>query len=382
LNFWNRKPRFCVYGEVTFLPAGTGGEQMRRAINICFILLVVTCISARAQNKSILGTITVIQSPVNEIEVKPDTGPAVSVKMTPATIVQRIAPGQTDLKNAETIKVSDVQKGDRVLVTLAANASDVLRILVMSASDIAKRDQADQQDWTRRGISGIVAAKNGNQIIFKVRTPQGEAQQVVSVSDKTVFKRYSADSVKFADAKPSKFEEVNVGDQLRARGNKSEDGMKVDAEEVVFGTFLTKAGSVVSVDVPGQQVTVKELGSGKQFTIKITADSRIKQMPNSPPSDARGGPPAPSGPRGNAAPPNLAQMVENLPAGKFDDIKPGSSIVVSSTQGTPDQVTAILLVTNADLLIRMATPPGSRGGVLTFGSGGGSGGGLGVLTIP
>jgi hypothetical protein len=37
-------------------------------------------------------------------------------------------------------------------------------------------------------------------------------------------------------------------------------------------------------------------------------------------------------------------------------------------------------VTNADLLIQLATPPGSRGGVLTFGSGGG-GAGLGVLGI-
>jgi hypothetical protein len=74
-------------------------------------------------------------------------------------------------------------------------------------------------------------------------------------------------------------------------------------------------------------------------------------------------------------------MVEALPAGKLDDVKPGSSVVVSSTQGSQsDQVTAILLVTNADLLIRMATPPGSRGGVLTFGSGGG-GAGLGVLNI-
>src|SRR5215469_5231494 len=173
---------------------------MRKVLYIVFNLLFVGSLLVAAQttgNKSILGTVTAIQPPATEIEVKPDNGTPVSVKLTSTTTVQRIAPGQTDLKKAEAINISEVQKGDRVLVTLAANASDVLRFLVMSATDIAKRDQADQQDWIRRGISGIVAAKNGNQIIFKTRTPQGEVQQVVAVTDKTVFKRYSADSVKF-----------------------------------------------------------------------------------------------------------------------------------------------------------------------------------------
>ena len=60
----------------------------------------------------------------------------------------------------------------------------------------------------------------------------------------------------------------------------------------------------------------------------------------------------------------------------------GTSVVVSSTQGArADEMTAILLVTNADLLIRLATPPGQRGGVVTFGAGVG-GGGFGVLNIP
>src|SRR5215471_6430896 len=259
----------------------------------------------------------------------------------------------------------------------------------MAAIDIAKRDDVDRQDWAKRGISGIVAAKNGNQILLqKQRTPSGDIQPVVTVSDKTKFRRYSPDSVKFADAILSNVDDVNIGDQIRARGTRSADGLKVDAEEVVFGTFLTKAGSVVSIDLPSRQVTVKELGTGKNFVIKLTADSNIKQMPAMAAgprgaAPAGGGPP-PAGavpPGGRGGPPNLSQIVENLPVGKLDDIKPGSAVVVSSTKGAQaDQVTAILLVTNADLLIQMATPPGSRGGVLTFGSGGG-GAGPGVLNI-
>src|SRR5437868_270094 len=116
---------------------------MRYVRAICFIVLLVIPLIGAAQAtlpRSILGTINVIQSPATEFEVKPDNGSAVSVKVTSATVVQRVAPGETDLKKATTIPISEVAKGDRVLVTLTPNTSDVLRILVMSAMDIAKRD--------------------------------------------------------------------------------------------------------------------------------------------------------------------------------------------------------------------------------------------------
>jgi hypothetical protein len=292
------------------------------------------------------------------------------VKLLPNTIVQRIAPGETSLANAATVTAQEIAVGDRVLVTLASNGADVLRVVIIAAVDIAKRDEADRQDWNRRGISGIVSANNGNQLLLKLRTPRGDVQQTIAVSEKTKFRRYSADSVKFADAKASNFEEVSAGDQIRARGEKSADGLRVEAEEVVFGTFVSRAGSVTSVDAGAKTIVVKELGAnGKPFTIKIIADSSIKQMPEA--ADGRGAPPAGA---------NVAQIVERLPAGKFEDIKTGTSVVVSGTKGSEaDKVTAILLVTNADLLIRMATTPSGRGGTLVFGSS--DGGGLSVLGI-
>jgi hypothetical protein len=49
-------------------------------------------------------------------------------------------------------------------------------------------------------------------------------------------------------------------------------------------------------------------------------------------------------------------MVDTLTPGTFDDIKPGETIVVSSTKGVQnDHVTAIMLLTDADMLIRMAS---------------------------
>src|SRR6185503_18153417 len=102
-----------------------------------------------------------------------------------------------------------------------------------------------------------------------------------------------------SDARVSNLEEISVGDQIRARGEKAPDGLRVEAEEVVFGTFLTRAGSVVSLDAAAKEVVVKELGNGKQFTIKLTPDSSLKLMPaaaenrGAPPAGAPGGPAAP-----------------------------------------------------------------------------------------
>jgi hypothetical protein len=339
---------------------------------VAIVLMQVAAFSQTAATKSVTGTVTLFNKETKSLEVKPENGTPVPIKLLPNTIVQRIAPGATTLANAATIAASDIAVGDRVLVTLAANGTDVLRVIVMAASDIAKRDEADRQDWIKRGISGVVSAKNGDQVLLKIRTPRGDVQQTIAVSAKTIFRRYAPDSVKFADAKLSKLDEVSAGDQIRARGEKSPDGMRVEAEEVIFGTFLTKAGSVTGVDASMREVTIKELGSNKTFIIKVTADSSIKQLPVA--ADGRG--PAPAGGPGA----NVSQIVETLPVGKFEDIKPGTSIVVSGAKGSDaDRLTAILLVANADLLIRMASTPSGRGGTLVFGAG--DGGGLSVLGL-
>jgi hypothetical protein len=340
---------------------------MRIGNKAVMTLLSLVCATAIAQTpatKSVLGTVSSFNKDAKTLDVRPDNGAPVPVKLLGNTLVQRIAPGQTSLANATAIEVSDIATGDRVLVTVASNGTDALRVVVISAADIAKRDDADREDWNKRGISGIVAGKTANQILLqKMKTPAGDVQPVITVSDKTKILRYSPDSVRFADAKISKLDEISAGDQIRARGMKSA-ATAVDAEEVIFGTFLTKAGSVTAIDAAAKEVTVKELGSGKTIFVKLTPDSTIKQMPAAP-GDGRGQGPAAG---------NLSQVIDRLPAGKIDDIKPGTSIVVSSTKGSEsDRLTAIVIVANADQLIRMAGTPSGRGGTLVFGSGDGAG---------
>ena len=69
-----------------------------------------------AQNaaKQVIGAITAINGSM--ITLKPDTGADVSVTVQGAVRVLRVAPGQTDLKTATPIQLSDLQVGDRILV--------------------------------------------------------------------------------------------------------------------------------------------------------------------------------------------------------------------------------------------------------------------------
>ena len=331
--------------------------------------------------KSFVGTVTAFK-PGLVVEVKPDNDPPVDVKLTPTTIAQRIAPGEKTLQNAVTTTVTELATGDRVLVTLEPDSADARRIVIMSAADISKRDEADRQDWNTRGFSGIVATRDGNTITLRVRSLQGETRQTVTVSDRTKLRRYAPDSVRFADAKPSKLEEISVGDQLRARGDKSPDGAAMTADEVIFGTFLATAGSVVSVDAAAKEITIKEIGTGKPLVIKLTPDSRIKQMPGfagmGGGAGGRGGPPPGGFPGGGppaGMPPGgaltVAQMVETMPSGTVEDVKAGQTVVVSSTKGaTSGRVTAIVLVANAELLVQMASGPSGAGAAAANGQNG------------
>jgi hypothetical protein len=377
-----------------------------------FVFTILMAGIALAQTPSpsrFVGTVTAIKIETAEIVVKPDNAAAVSAKLTSDTVVERVEPGAKDLKGAQAMQASDISVGDRVLVVLMPDAPVLRRIVDMSALDINKKNEADRLDWNKRGVSGVVAAKNGDEITLKMRSLQGEIRATVTVTDKTKYKRYTPDSVKFVDAKASKLDEINVGDQLRTRGQKSEDGLKVTAEDVVFGTFVTKAGTVTTVNPESKEIHVNEIGTNKPLLIKLTADSQLKKMPNfggapggpggaapggaqmarpaGAPSPTPGGA-APAGMRpGGGAPPDLAQMIERMPPTKLEDLKPGDMVVVSSTKGAKsDEITAITLLANADMLIRMATvvaPGGARPGAGASGpSLGGLSTGLDSLNLP
>ncbi len=342
--------------------------------------------SAAANRAQLSGTVTSVDADARKLSLKSDKGDNVTVTTGDRTLILRIPPGETDPKKGSKIALATLSPGDRAVVigptpedpkTWAATA-----VLVMSKSDVAGLQQKEQEDWKKRGTTGTVTAIDP--AAKSVTIKSGPRTYNVQPSEKTTYNRYSLDSARFSDAKPSSFPEIKAGDQLRVLGNKSDDGAVIQAEKIVFGLFRQIAATVTAINPETGELTVKDLASKKPLTIKIDADSTMRKLPPqaalmlarryapgaqqaaaqqgegagaAPPGAGRGGMGGGRGGRGGG---DLGQMLDNLPAMQISELKPGDAIMVSTTQGTdPGRVTAIMLLAGVEPLIT-ASPTATR----------------------
>lgn len=327
-----------------------------------------------------VGTIKAIDA--QTVTVKTDAGPEVKIVIQASTRLRQQPPGQTDLKNAVPIELKDVQVGDRILA--AGKPGDdgqsimATTAVVMKAADLAQKQQHDREDWQKRGVGGIVTAMDasGGTITISVTPTYNIA---VKTSPKTQFLRYAPDSVKFSDAKAGAFDQIKNGDQLRARGDKSEDGKQVTAEEIVSGSFRNIAGTVTAVDAANNTISVMDLITKKPVQIKVTSDSQMRKLT---PMMAQGlamllkgrpegTPPAPasSGPPGGrpGGPPDLQRMLGRVPAVTLAELQKGDALMIVSTQSEgASPVSAITLLAGVEPVL---TASSSASGAATLLSG-------------
>jgi hypothetical protein len=200
-----------------------------------------------------VGTLNALSG--NVVTLTTDTGSTVNVVIIQdSTRMLRTAPGQKDLKDATPIQVQELQVGDRILARgLASDESKSVvasSIIVMKESDVTAKQEHDREDWQKRGVGGLVSKVDASNGTITLSAPAlGETKPVtIRISKNTTVRRYSPDSVKFDDAKPGTLDQINAGDQLRARGARSADGSELAAEEVVSGSFRNIAGMVASTD--------------------------------------------------------------------------------------------------------------------------------------
>ena len=238
-----------------------------------------------AQNaaKQVIGAIQAING--STITLKPDTGANVNVTVQGAVRVLRVAPGQTDLKTATPIQLSDLQVGDRILVRGTPSADgqslSATAIVAMKRSDVEAKQQQEREDWQKRGIGGLVSAvdPSAGTITISVTAAGGTRTISVHTAQATIFRRYAPDSVEFDDAKPSSLAEIKAGDQLRARGARNADGTEFTAEEIVSGAFRNIAGTISNVDAATNALTVMDLATKKPVVVKISAQSQLLKLP-------------------------------------------------------------------------------------------------------
>ncbi len=348
--------------------------------------------------KSVIGEVTSVDASAKQIKVKTDDGALYTINLGDATSYLRIPPGEKDLKKASKIAFTDVEVGDRVLargpLTDETKSVAARTVVVMTKADLAQKHERDRQEWQKRGIAGTVTAVNPDTKEITINTHARDAKPVVIDLSSAGFRRYAPDSVRFSDAKPSTFAGLQVGDTIRALGDKNEDGARFKAEELVSGSFETIAATVVSVNAASGGLVVMDLKTKKPVTIQTNQNTMLRKLdermaaglarrmhPDAaaaggapganaaanaggsnaaarPPQGAPGGPGAAFAGGGGPRPGggfDLQQMLERSPQLNLADLKKGDALIISSSKAADGSaMTAFSLVAGVEPFLAAA----------------------------
>ncbi|HME36099.1 MAG TPA: DUF5666 domain-containing protein [Candidatus Sulfotelmatobacter sp.] len=370
-----------------------------------------------------IGAIKAING--NVITLAPDSGAEIAVSVQPNARLLRLG-SDKDLKNATPVQLSDLQVGDTIRARGQAapdgKSIAALEIIVITRSAVQAVSDQMRQDWQKRGVGGPVSAVDpaAGTVTISISSLGGKKTMVVRASKNTAIHRYAPDSAKPEDAKPSTLQDIHVGDQLRARGDRSADGGELAAEEIFSGNFPTVSGLIKSVDASAGTISVQDVVSKKTVQLKITADSQLHQIPaemaqrfatrlkgsmppgtpgaaasssansappagaNAPPGAASGGWSQGSGATGGGGNPGGARpgggfdfqrLLDQTPAVALADLHKGDAIAVLSTEGTPSGGSTVIKLFSGVEPILQAAPNGSQAMMLAPWSLGGAPGG-------
>jgi hypothetical protein len=318
----------------------------------------------------------------------------------------RVPPENPTLKAAVASTFAEIGVGDKLLVTgILSEDKKTLpakSVYLITKSDLANKQTKEQEDWRTRGIAGKVVSYNPvtKIITVSVRGLAGEKMVAVAPKDKVEFYRYAPDSVKFSEAKKGAITDIEVGDSIRALGDKNADGSEIKAEKIVTGAFKTIGGTITAINAEKNEVTISDFQTKKEVTVVVTDASILKQFPAEmanrmammqgggqggfrPPTQGGGQttPPQPN-PQQTPQTPNgqgggfraggggggIDDMIDRFPAVKVADLKVGEMIAVSSTKSAdPTRVKAIKLLSGVEPFVKlaqaqMASGGGNRGG--------------------
>jgi len=220
---------------------------------------------------------------------------------------------------------------------------------------------------------------------------------------------------------------VQVGDQLRVRGNKSDDGLTIQADEIVSGSFKNLSGTIATLNASSGSLTMKDLATKKMVTVAVTPNSDLRKLPPematrfaararggasgaqaaagggqqgaaaagqqrtaqgaTPAGDGavmsgegRGsggqGAPGGSGSAGGArAGGDLSQMLSRLPTETVSDLKVGEAVMVVASEASPGSstLTAVTMLSGVEPILA-ASPTGAPAMTLSpWNMGGGAG---------
>jgi hypothetical protein len=342
----------------------------------------------------VVGTVQSISG--KSLTVISDSGSPCKVLVEDATKFLQIEPGKIDLKQATPFTFVDLQQGDRVLVrgVLADDGKTIhaASLIAVKKAALAEKQAKDRAEW-QRGVGGLVKSVDPRASTISVTTNVLAAKKevVVHFTKDTIFRRYASDSTRFDAAKLAPLADIQAGDQLRARGTRSEGTADFNASEVVSGSFRNIAGTVISSDATNNILLVQDIASKTAITLKINSESQMRKLPpqfaeglaarlrnqsagvgqsqtpaaqqpvEAPQQAATAG--VAQGQRGAGG--DFQQMIARMPAANLSDLQKGEAVMVVTTQGNgTDPLTVITLLGGVEPILR-SSPKGSQDMILS-----------------
>jgi Cu/Ag efflux protein CusF len=345
------------------------------------LLLVLCCTSsllaqgnpsAPASGQAVrpIGVILALDLAAKRVTIKTDAGSELTIAFEEATRFLRVAPGAKDLENAATISVSELTVGDRILARGRSGGDPgsfaATSIIVMSQGDLARKHAAERAEWEKRGVGGVITALNpaSREITINLSTTAGAKPMVIAFAPGAVLRRYAPNSVKFSDARPSRFEELKAGDQIKALGTANEDRSRFTAEALVAGSFRAIAATVVSLDAAQNTILLTDLATNKRLQAQVTSDSTVRRLSAEVVQML-----ATRNQAGNSSgqePKDLQPLIEKLPQLNPASLKPGDAVILSFASGADaSRITAITLLAGVEPLLKA---PGKSGQSVNLGS--------------
>lgn len=368
---------------------------MRRRIflSVLFAFLISATSLVRAQENMKPSVVSgeVSSLTTDKIVLQTKDG-AVDVGLSEKTEYKRVSPENPSLKTAVESAFTDIGVGDKIIVTgiMAADKKSVpaRTIYLMTKSDIAQKQTKEQEQWKTKGISGKVSAINPQtkEITVSTRGLMGETKTVLTPKETAVFRRYAQDSNSYSESKASSIDEIKIDDFIRARGDKSADGVSFQADEIISGAFQTIAGTIKAVDAAKNEIVISDIKTKKDVTVVVGQNSILKQFPpemaermaamqsgggmqppngmRPPQGNTQGGQTQPNGMRqgGGRGAGGIDEMLDNFKTITVNDLKIGDAIAFSSTKGAnTERATAIKLLSGVEPFLKAAQAASTNG---------------------
>nr|QEO73772.1 hypothetical protein [uncultured bacterium] len=313
--------------------------------------------SADAAQNRVVGQVVSVDAAARKLVLKTAKGESVSVVSDAKTICRRVPVGEKTLDNAVVIGFEEIKPGDQLLARGAASASQTFEartLVVISKDDVEQKRARDRAEWEQRGIEGVVTAVDPatKQATVLASSAEGPKPLVLVFAGDVKLRRFSPDSIKYADALPSSFDQLKVGDRVHAKGERSADGTRFTPEEVVYATFRISGGRITAIDVATGEIKISDIPTKKSLSVFIGTDSVVRRL--SPELVKQLQSTAGKATTGSAVGEDLQRQIEAMSTLRITDLKPGDAIIVSSTADkSAPRVKAIMLATGVESYIRL-----------------------------